>query len=136
MKILYFTNQDLGSGLFDNQVYSNLLGLKSIDKKNEITLFVLNRPWKLFQHKSKIAEIKGNNINVIYIPLCPPMRYFTSSIFFNKLYIFYFAIIFKLFVKSKNYDLIHCRHYIPSLVCQIVGLKNILFDVRILSLFE
>lgn len=136
MKILYFTNQDLGSGLFDNQVYGNLLGLKKLDKKIKITLLVFNRPWNFFKHKPKVEEIKSNNINVIYLPLCPPMRYLTTSIFFNKLYIFYFAFIFKLFVKFKDYDLIHCRHYLPALVCKTLGLKNILFDVRSLSLFE
>ena len=136
MKILYFTNQDIGSGLFDNQVYSNLLGLKKLNKKHKITLLVFNRPWKFFEHKTKVDEIRNNNINVIYLPFCPPMRYITSSILLNKLYVSYFSFIFSLFVKYKNYDLIHCRHYLPSLVCKNLGLKNILFDVRSLSLFE
>ena len=136
MKILYFTNQDIGSGLFDTQVYGNLLGLKKLNKNIKITLLVFNRPWKFFKHKSKVEEIKSKNINVIYLPLCPPMRYFTTSIFLNKLYVFYFSVIFKLLVKYKNYDLIHCRHYLPSLVCKSLGIKNILFDVRSLSLFE
>ena len=136
MKILYFTNQDIGSGLFDNQVYSNLLGLKKLNKKHKITLLVFNRPWKFFEHKTKVDEIRNNNINVIYLPFCPPMRYITSSILLNKLYVSYFSFIFSLFVKYKNYNLIHCRHYLPSLVCKNLGLKNILFDVRSLSLFE
>ncbi len=136
MRILYFTNQDIGSGLFDTQVYGNLLGLKKLNKNIKITLLVFNRPWKYFKHKPKVEEIKSKNINVIYLPLCPPMRYFTSSIFSNKLYVFYFSVIFKLLVKYKNYDLIHCRHYLPSLVCKSLGIKNILFDVRSLSLFE
>ena len=136
MKILYFTNQDIGSGLFDNQVYSNLLGLKKLNKKHKITLLVFNRPWKFFEHQTKVDEIRNNNINVIYLPFCPPMRYITSSILLNKLYVSYFSFIFSFFVKYKNYDLIHCRHYLPSLVCKNLGLKNILFDVRSLSLFE
>ena len=56
MKILYFTNQDIGSGLFDNQVYSNLLGLKKLNKKYKITLLVFNRPWKFFEHKGRFAS--------------------------------------------------------------------------------
>lgn len=136
MKILYFTNQDIGTGLFDNQVYGNLLALKKLSQKNKITLLVFNRPWKFFKHKSKVKEIISNNINVIYLPLCPPMRYITSSIYLNKLYVFYFSFIFSLFIKYKNYDLIHCRHYLPALVCKNLALKNILFDVRSLSLFE
>ena len=58
MKILYFTNQDIGSGLFDTQVYGNLLGLKKLNKNIKITLLVFNRPWKYFKHRPKVEEIK------------------------------------------------------------------------------
>lgn len=136
MKILYFTTQDVDSGLFYSQVYENLIGLKELENNIDVTLFVVNRPWKFFKHRPILNDLKKSNINIKYVPLCPPIRYFTKSIILNKLYIFYFTIIFKIFVKFNNYDVIHCRHYIPSLVCKRLRLKNILFDVRSLSLFE
>jgi len=136
VRLLYFTSEDINSGLFNNQVYENILGLIELKPDMEVTLAVINRPWKWLGHKTKIEEMRSKNIKVVYLPFSPPMRYYTSSIGLNKLYIMFFSLVFKLFVNSKQYDLIHCRHYLPSLVCQFLGLKNILFDVRSLSLFE
>lgn len=136
MKLLYFTNQDIDSGLFTNQVLENLLGLKKIKSDIKITLFIINRPWKYFKHRPIINDIRKKNIKIKYISFCPPMRYFTNSIFLNQLYIFYFTILFRLFINPKDYDVIHCRHYLPSLVCKNLDLNNVLFDIRSLSLFE
>lgn len=135
MKVLYFTTEDINSSLFDNQVLGNLYALLDGEQNAEITLFVINKPSRYFKNKSKIAAIK-KRIDIIYIPLSPPMRFYTSSIFLNKSYILFLSIVFRLFVKPQNYDVIHCRHYLPTLVCKKLGLTNIHFDVRSLSLFE
>ena len=135
MNLLYFTTEDIVSGLFDNQVLGHLYGLLESDPNARITLLVINKPSRYFKHKNKIAAIK-ENIDIIYIPLSPPMRFYTSGIFVNKAYIFFLSILFRLFVNPQNYDVIHCRHYLPSLVCKKLRLSNIHFDVRSLSLFE
>ena len=135
MKLLYFTTEDIGSGLFENQVLENLYGILERDPSINITLFVLNKPSHYLKHQFKLKIIKSR-INLIYVPLSPPMRFYTSSIFLNKVYITYISLIFRLFINSDDYDVIHCRHYLPSLVCQNLGIKNIHFDMRSLSLFE
>tara|TARA_B110001450_G_scaffold256874_1_gene289216 strand:+ start:3317 stop:4522 length:1206 start_codon:yes stop_codon:yes gene_type:complete len=135
MNLLYFTTEDLSSGLFDNQVLGHLYSFLERDPSTKITLFVINKPSRYFKHKNKIAAIK-KSINIIYIPLSPPMRFYTSAIFLNKAYILFLSILFRLFVNPQSYDVIHCRHYLPSLVCKKLRLSNIHFDVRSLSLFE
>ena len=134
MKILYFTFEDLGSGLFKNQVLRYLYTLKTNSNLN-ISLLVINRPWKYLNHRSEIKEIK-KHISLIYIPLCPPLRYFTKNIFLKKIYKIYFSLIVKLFASLSDYDVIHCRHYLPSLICQHLKIKNYLFDVRSLPIYE
>ncbi len=135
MKLLYFTTEDIGSGLFENQVLENLYGILDRDSTIDITLFILNKPSHYFKNKSKLEVIK-TRLKVISIPLSPPMRFYTSSIFLNKAYIVFISLIFRLFVNLNMYDVVHCRHYLPSLVCKYLNLKNIHFDMRSLSLFE
>ena len=135
MKLLYFTTEDIGSGLFENQVLEILYSILDQDPNISVTLFVLNKPSRFFKNQSKFQEIRSR-LKVIHAPLSPPMRFYTSSIFLNKLYIKYISFIFRLFVDIKNYDVIHCRHYLPSLVCLNLGIMNIHFDMRSLSLYE
>jgi glycosyltransferase involved in cell wall biosynthesis len=135
MNLLYLTTEDIGSALFENQVLENLYGLLDRNSNIALTLFVLNKPSHYFKHQLKIKEI-DSRIKVIYVPLSPPMRFYTATIFLNKLYIAYISTVLRLFVNLSNYDVIHCRHYLPSLVCLNLGVRKIHFDVRSLSLFE
>ena len=135
MKLLYFTTEDINSALFENQVLENLWELLDQDPQIDITLFAINKPSRYFQHKSRLKELR-NRFKLVYVPLSPPMRFYTSSVFLNQLYINYISLLFRLFIDITDFDLVHCRHYLPSLVCQKLGIRNIHFDVRSLSLFE
>lgn len=135
MKILYFTLEDIRSSLFENQVLDLLVARKDINRSDEITLFVINKPTSFFKAMKLEEKLKGT-IRFLYVPLSPPMRYYTSSIFINKIYIFILKLVCKFNITLSDYDVIHCRHYLPSLVMKELGAKNIHFDVRSLSLYE
>ena len=51
MKLLYFTTEDIGSGLFENQVLEKLYGILERDPSINITLFVLNKPSHYLKHQ-------------------------------------------------------------------------------------
>ena len=68
MNLLYFTTEDIVSGLFDNQVLGHLHGLLKSDPNAKITLLVINKPSRYFKHKNKIAAIK--KILILFIFLC------------------------------------------------------------------
>ena len=135
MKLLYFTTEDINSGLFESQVLENLYGLLDRNPSFDITLFVINKPSHYFKHRSRLKDLM-TRLKIVYLPLSPPMRFYTSSVFLNKLYVGYISLIFKLCINPEEFDVVHCRHYLPSLVCQNLGIRNIHFDIRSLSLFE
>jgi hypothetical protein len=136
MSVLYFTIEDLSSGLFNAQVFGNLKSLKKAEPTIGITLLAINRPWKWSTHRKIIKELKNSNINVIYIPLLPPMRWFSSSQLITPLYVNYLALLVALFGKVEKFDIIHCRHYLTSMILCKLGINNFLFDVRSLHVFE
>ncbi len=135
MKLLYFTLEDIRTSLFNNQVLEMLLARKAKNSLEQITLFIINKPSSL-KGLSVIKEKVGNRIKIIYVPLSPPMRYYTSSIWINKIYIFLLKKMSQYSINVLDYDVIHCRHYLPALVMKELGANNIHFDVRSLSLFE
>ena len=135
MKLLYFTFEDINSSLFKNQVLDLMLSRKDRDSLVDITILIINKPSNFFKGLEETKKIR-KKIKIIYLPVSPPMRYFTSSIFINKLYIYILKTIIKYIINVSIYDIIHCRHYLPSLIMMEIGAKNILFDVRSLSLFE
>jgi hypothetical protein len=136
MKLLYFTTEDLNSGLFHSQVFGLLKAVRESQKKFQITILVINQPWKFKSHINVLELLKKECIEVIYIPLLPPMRWFTSNFFISNIYLIYLTTISYLFVNLKKYDFIHCRHYLTSLVLIKLRYNNFLFDVRSLHVFE
>jgi hypothetical protein len=135
MKLLYFTLEDSRSSLFKNQVIDLLLRRKERFPIDEITLLVINKPSLIFNKKQVLKAI-DKDINLIYIPLSPPMRYYTSSIMMNKIYLYFIKQLVRISIDYKKFDVIHCRHYLPSLVMKELGAENIHFDARSLSLYE
>lgn len=136
MKTLYFTLEDIESGLFDSQVLITIAGIKQQNPEIEITLLVINRPWKAFKLKEKIERIRSQGIGLIYLPLLPPLRWFSSAQILTSLYVSYLWILLKLFVDLKQYKLVHCRNYLPALVIRNFRNINFLFDVRSLHAYE
>ena len=136
MKLLYFTTEDLNSGLFHSQVLGLLKAVRESQTKFQITILVFNQPWKIISHLKVLKLLKNECIKVIYIPLLPPMRWYTSNFFISNLYLIYLTTISFLFVNFKKYDFIHCRHYLTSLVLIRLRYNNFLFDVRSLHVFE
>jgi hypothetical protein len=136
MKLLYFTTEDLNSGLFQSQVFGLLKAVRESQKNIYITILVINQPWKVKSHINILELLKKENIEVIYIPLLPPMRWLTYNFFISNIYLIYLTTISYLFVNFKKYDFIHCRHYLTSLVLIKLRYNNFLFDVRSLHVFE
>lgn len=136
MSILYFTTEDISSGLFNAQVFGNLTSIKKAEPTLGITLLAINQPWKWSTHQKRIIEIKKSNIDVIYLPLLPPMRWFSSSPLVTSLYVNYLALLVALFGRAKKFDFIHCRHYLTSMILLKLGIDNFLFDVRSLHVYE
>lgn len=136
MKTLYFTLEDIESGLFDSQVLITAAGIMQRNPEIEITLLVINRPWKALKVKLKIERIRSQGIGLIYLPLLPPLRWFSSAQIFTSLYISYLWLVLKLFVDLKQYKLVHCRSYLPALVIRKFRNINFLFDVRSLHAYE
>lgn len=136
MKTLYFSLEDIDSGLFDSQVLNTVIGIQRQNPEIQITLLVINRPWKAFKVKQKIERIRSQGIGLIYLPLLPPLRWFSSARIFTSLYILYLWLVLKLFVDLKQYKLVHCRNYLPALVIRKFRNVNFLFDVRSLHAYE
>ena len=136
MKTLYFSLEDIDSGLFDSQVLNTVIGIQRQHPEIQITLLVINQPWKTFKVKQKIERIRSQGIGLIYLPLSPPLRWFSSARIFTSLYILYLWLVLKLFVDLKQYKLVHCRNYLPALVIREFRNVNFFFDVRSLHAYE
>lgn len=136
MSILYFTTEDISSGLFNAQVLGHLKMLKKLNPSLKVTLLVINQQWKLRQHFKKCKEIKNHGIELIYLPLLPPMRWYTWSQNVTIIYLNYLTFVMKTFVRLKDFRVIHCRHYLTSMIVQKCGFKNFIFDARSLHIHE
>ena len=136
MKALYFTIENINSGLFDSQVFNSILAVRSQNPAIKFTILVVNQPWNFFSAKKKLEQLSINGIKIIYLPLLPPLRWFSSGRVYTELYVKYLALVLRLFVDLKKYNIIHCRNYLPSLVIRNSGRNNFLFDVRSLHAYE
>jgi glycosyltransferase involved in cell wall biosynthesis len=136
MSILYFTLEDISSGLFNAQVLGHLRMLKKLDPSLKVTLLVVNQQWKLRKHFERFKEIKSYDIELIYLPLLPPMRWYALSQKVTILYLNYLSFVVKTFVRLKDFRVIHCRHYLTSMIIQNCGFKNFIFDARSLHIHE
>jgi len=136
MKALYFTLEDINSGLFDSQVLNTIIGIKKASPDIDITVLVVNQPWKYFKAKAKFEQIRKAGIGLIYLPFLPPLRWISSGSFFTNIYLIYFWAVLKIFMNFKKYKLVHCRNYVPALVIRKFRDVNFLFDVRSLYAFE
>jgi hypothetical protein len=136
MKVLYFTVEDINSGLFDSQVLNTIVGIKKANPDIDITVLVINQPWKYLKAKAKFEQIRNAGIGLIYLPFLPPLRWISSGSFYTNIYLSYFWAVLKIFVNFKKFKLVHCRNYVPALVIRKFGNLNFLFDVRSLYAFE
>ena len=136
MKVLYFTLEDINSGLFDSQVLNTIIGIKKASPDVDITVLVVNQPWKYFKAKAKFEQINKAGIGLIYLPFLPPLRWISSGSFFTNIYLSYFWAVLKIFMNFKKYKLVHCRNYVPALVIRKFRDVNFLFDIRSLYAFE
>jgi glycosyltransferase involved in cell wall biosynthesis len=136
MKIIYFSLEDIDSGLFESQVLNMVVDIQRQNPEIQITLLVINQPWKAYKAKKKINRIRSQGIEMIYLPFLPPLRWVSSAPFFSFLYILYLWLLLKLFVDLKQYKLVHCRNYLPALVIRNFRNINFLFDVRSLHAYE
>lgn len=136
MKALYFTLEDMNSGLFDSQVLNTIVGIKKAIPDIDIKVLVVNQPWKYFKAKAKFNQIREAGVGLIYLPFLPPLRWISSGRFITIIYLSYFWAVLKIFVNFKKYKLVHCRNYVPALVIRKFRDVNFLFDVRSLYAFE
>ena len=90
MKLLYFTLEDINSGLFDSQVLNTIVSIKNTMPNIHIKLLVINQPWRYFRAKAKFQQLKKAGVDLIYLPFLPPLRWISSGSFITNIYLSYF----------------------------------------------
>lgn len=132
MHITYFTIEDIGSGLFKNQVINKLNAILSVDANISFEIIVLNSPLK---HKNNIAiinhykNILPSKIKIKYYPILPPLRYVLSSKMQSYILLKWLEIFCRLFVNFSG-DIVHCRSYWATIIASRISAKPIVFDLR------
>ncbi|MFV8346795.1 glycosyltransferase [Flavobacterium sp. ZB4P13] len=132
MHITYFTIEDIGSGLFRNQVINKLNAILAVDSDVTFEILILNSPLKYSKHQKILKEYRStlsNRIKIKYYPVLPPLRYALSSVLQSNLILKWLELFCRLFVKVKG-DIIHCRSYWPTIIASKVYNTPILFDLR------
>jgi glycosyltransferase involved in cell wall biosynthesis len=132
MHITYFTIEDIGSGLFRNQVVNKLNAILAVDSNITFEILILNSPIKYSKHQKILKEYRStlsNRIKIKYYPVLPPLRYALSSVLQSSLILKWLELFCRLFVRVKG-DIIHCRSYWPTIIASKVYNVPILFDLR------
>ena len=139
-KITYLTTEDISSGLFSSQVLTPIKRMAEIEPNREFLIFVINRPWKYFNHRKVLKDIHKSfnnkkNISLKYIPLLPPLRNITRSKLLSKFVINYISMLIFLFTKREN-TLYHARGYLDCAAGLLANLKPMIFEPRSLWTLE
>ncbi|MBB1193871.1 hypothetical protein DNC80_09375 [Flavobacterium sp. SOK18b] len=132
MHITYFTIEDIGSGLFRNQVINKLNAILAVDSEVTFEILILNSPLKYNKHQKILKEYRSTlstRIKIKYYPVLPPLRYALSSVLQSSLILKWLELFCRLFVRVKG-DIIHCRSYWPTIIASKVHNTPILFDLR------
>lgn len=140
LKITYLTTEDISSGLFSSQVLTPIKRMAEIDPNREFLIFVINRPWKYFNHRKVLKDIHKSfnnkkNISLKYIPFLPPLRNITRSKLLSKFVINYISILIFLFTKRED-TLYHARGYLDCAAGLLANLKPMIFEPRSLWTLE
>ncbi len=142
MRVLYYTIEDIDSGLFRTQVFDLLKNICRSKEDIEIVLLVVNRPWKILRHLYRIKNLAKNtgvkNLKLHYVPLLPPLRRALSYRWYSKLVTEWLTIIVRLFLffSRRPVNIFHCRSYWPTLSLANLGLSPLIFDMRSLWVLE
>ena len=132
MHITYFTIEDIGSGLFKNQVINKLNAILSVDSNIKFEIVVLNSPLKNKKNKEILKQYKNilpDKIKIKYYPVLPPLRYALSSKMQSYILLKWLEFFCRLFVKFSG-DIIHCRSYWATIIASRISTKPIVFDLR------
>jgi len=132
MHVIYFTIEDIGSGLFRNQVINKLNAILEVDSDVTFEILVLNSPLKYTIHQTILGEYRStlsDRVKITYYPVLPPLRYALSSVLQSNLILKWLELFCRLFVKVKG-DIIHCRSYWPTIIASKAFNIPILFDLR------
>jgi glycosyltransferase involved in cell wall biosynthesis len=137
--IIYFTIEDISSGLFQTQIIDTLQKVSKNEKDIDIQVLVINRPWQLIKNmksKKRISDkIINSSIQIKYVPLLPPLRNALNSVFYSSLITWWLTILCKVFT-SKKVDIIHCRSYWPTKAALNSKMAPVIFDMRSLWVLE
>ncbi|URC13106.1 glycosyltransferase [Flavobacterium sp. B183] len=132
MHITYFTIEDIGSGLFKNQVINKLNAILHVDSSVSFEIIVLNSPLKHKRNKKILQHYKNilpERIKIKYYAVLPPLRYALSSKMQSYLLLKWLELFCRIFVKFRG-DIIHCRSYWTTIITSRISDKPIVFDLR------
>lgn len=139
MRVAHVTIEDICSGLFRTQVIDISMEIIATQPDMSIDIIAINRPWKYLHHRVQLKKFKlileGSGIQITYLPLLPPLRHVLKSAIYSKAIIKLLSILIKYF-QPKNFDIYHCRSYLPTAAVLANGTKGVVFDARSLWVLE
>lgn len=140
MHVVFFTIEDVSSGLFRTQVLDLARSISFLDPTIAIRILVINRPWKFLSHQIALKHyrqlLSSSNVSLTYIPLLPPLRGAVSKPLVSEFLVSLLRIFSALTSLHKRVDVWHARGYWTTMALQRNKNKNILFDPRSLWIFE
>jgi len=137
--VVYVTIDDICSGLFTSQILAGLIKSAEIDAGRSFQILVVNRPWKILDHRRRLKIIRKSilpsNISIKYIPLLLPLRKSAGSRLYSRLVTNYLSLLVRIFVRRTNV-IVHARSYWPCAASLQAGFKTVIFEPRSLWTLE
>ena len=138
-RVVYVTIDDICSGLFTSQILAGLIKSAEIDAGRSFQILVVNRPWKILDHRRRMKVIRKSilppNLSIKYIPLLPPLRKSAGRRLYSKLVTTYLSLLVRVFVRRTNV-IVHARSYWPCAASLQAGFKAVIFEPRSLWTLE
>lgn len=135
INVKYLTIEDVSSGLFQTQVIDIIKEICLQESNLNFEIIVVNRPWYFFKHQKVLHGLKDQfsnynlKIKIKYLPFLPPLRNAQGSYIYSIFVSNWLSLLFKIFI-NKNFSIIHCRSYWPTIAAINVFKKPIIFDMR------
>ena len=138
-QVVYLTIDDICSGLFSSQILPGLIKSAESDIGRSFKLLVINRPWKVLDHRRRLRVIRKSllprNLSISYLPLLPPLRKAAGKRLYSKLVTNYLCLLFRIFVRRTDV-IFHARSYWPCAAALQAGFKGVIFEPRSLWTLE
>jgi glycosyltransferase involved in cell wall biosynthesis len=139
MRVAHITIEDVTSGLFRTQIVDVARQIVRHDPSITIDIHAINRPWKMMEHRSRLASyqksLAGTGVRIVYTPVLPPLRDALGSASYSRAVtgVLTAALAARL---DRRLDVFHSRSYWPAMALHTLGRRNIVLDPRSLWVSE